>query len=339
VRSVPWTEVESRDDDDPVRAGGFAASLDVRGAALPPNPNRKDPSADGLRPDEFADRLGKPLVGLSSLGSTRFDHREPSMIIGVAPHWSHRIRDEVEPKLLIDDALRLYDEDPYTERFLGPFATVLSPNQSRYEVDVNRPPDLALYTHPDRAWGQWVWGDDLDRFERERSLELWYEFHHFLDAAVVDAIGRFGRAVLFDIHSYNYQRSGRVDWRDDPAPTINLGSAHLRLDEEGEEILEWIRRRLDAFTVLGEECTFGENDVFYGGYINRRMSRTYGPRCITVSVEFKKVFMDERAGELHEEILDDLVRQMNALVHDLGEELGQPVRRPAKVPEVFERGD
>ncbi len=313
-------------------------SLDIRRPSLPPNPDPAGPEAEGLRPDGFADRLGGPVAGISSLGSTRFDHREPSMILATAPHWSHRIRDGIEPKLLIDETTRLYDEDPYTERFLGPFATVLVPNQSRYEVDVNRPPDLALYTHPDRAWGERVWGDDLDRYERERSLELWYEFHRFLDVAVEDAIERFGRALLFDIHSYNYQRAGAVDWRDDPDPTINLGTAHLRMDAEGEEILDWIRERLRAFTVLGEEATFGENVVFHGGYISRRMSRTYGPRCITVSVEFKKVFMEELTGEPHEEVLEHLVEQMNALVHDLGHHLDQAVREPAAVPDVVSDG-
>lgn len=313
-------------------------NLDLRRASLPPNPNRKDPSDDALRPDEFARRLGRPLAGLSSLGSTLFDHWEPSMIIGVAPHWSHRVREQLRPKLAIGDAERLYDEDPHTERFLGPFATVLAPNQSRYEIDVNRPPDVALYTRPELAWGKKVWGEELDRYERERSLEIWYEFHGFLDAVVEDSIERFGRALLFDIHSFNYQRSGPVDWREHPDPTINLGTAHLRTDDEGEEILDWIRRRLDAFTVLGVECSFDEDAVFYGGYISRRLSRTYGPRCITVSVEFKKVFMDARSGEPDRDVLDELVEQMDALVHDLGDRLDQPVRRPAAVPEVIEAG-
>ena len=312
-------------------------SLDARSASLPPNRNPREPAPDGLGPDEFARRLGGSVAGLSSLGSTRFDHREPTMLIGVAPHWSHRIREDVAPKLAIDPTERLYEEDPHTERFLAPFATVLAPNQSRYEVDVNRPPDRALYVEPERAWGERVWAEPLDRYERERSLELWYEFHRFVDAAVEDAIERFGRALLFDLHSFNARPDAGPEQGEEP-PVINLGTAHLRTDEEGEAILDRIRGRLRGFTVAGETCSFGENAVFYGGYINRRLSRSHGPRCLTVSVEFRKVFMDERTGEVHEEVLDELVAQTNALVHDLGDLLGTPVRCPAEVPEVFADG-
>lgn len=313
-------------------------SLDARRGSLPPNRNPTEPALEGLRPDEFTDRLDGPAAGLSSLGSTRFDHREPSTLIGVAPHWSHRVRPGIASKLAIDDAERLYEEDPHTERFLGPFSTALAPDQSRYEVDMNRPPDLALYSEPERAWGARVWAEPLDRYERERSLELWYEFHRFVDAAVAGAIERFGRALVFDLHSYNERPERDLDREREPGPTINLGTAHLRLDGRGEAILDWIRERLAAFSLGGTTCSFGENVVFHGGYLNRRLSRTYGPRCLTVSVEFKKVFMDARTGEPDPDALDELVEQMDALVHDLGDRLDQPVRRPAEVPEVIAAG-
>lgn len=49
---------------------------------------------------------------------------------------------------------------------------------------------------------------------------------------------------------------------------------------------DWTAERLTVFTLGGTTCSFGENAVFHGGYLNRRLSRTYGPRCLSVSAEF-----------------------------------------------------
>jgi hypothetical protein len=84
--------------------------------------------------------------------------------------------------------------------------------------------------------------------------------------------------------------------------------------------------------VLGEEALVEENSVFYGGYVNRRLSRTYGEDCLTLSVEFKKVFMDERTGEPRPKILDDLADQFDRIVRKLGDKVGAPVLDPPEPP-------
>lgn len=311
--------------------------LDERRPSLTPNPDPVE--ADGMHYWQYRDELAErdEIRAGSAFGSTIVDRSEPSPILGTAPHWSHRIRDDLEPKMVIDPAIRLVDEDPYTERFLGRVPHVILPTQSRYEVDMNRPPDVAIYDTPEMAWGETVYGEDLDLHDRETTMEKWYEFHGFLDAAIQDAIERFGIAVLFDVHSYNYQREERVDWRDHEDPVINLGTSHLRLDEQGEKIKEAAIDRLEDFTVDGETVSFGESEVFYGGYINRRLSRFYGPRVVTLSVEFQKIFMDERTGEPHDDVLDELVDRFDDLVDDLAGMLDAPVRDPPEVPVEAER--
>lgn len=153
-----------------------------------------------------------------------------------------------------------------------------------------------------------------------------------MDAAVEDAVDRYGYAIVFDFHSYNYQRKGDTDWRTDGKPVINLGTRHLILDDQGERIKNWFLARLKQHTVLGEECMVEENGVFYGGYLNRRLAHLYQHRCITLSVEYKKVYMDERTGEVHEDVLLDLVAQMDDTIRDLGAHLGVPVRDKPLLP-------
>lgn len=277
---------------------------------------------------------GNPFRAASPTNATTVEYDEASPLIGCALHHSHHMRPELGPHLVIAPGDRYYDEDPETHRFLSVLTHRILPNQSRYEVDLNRSPDVAVYARPELAWGIQVYDGELDRDTRERSLEKWCEYHAAVDAAVEDAIDRFGRAYVLDIHSYNYQREGPVDWRTDGKPVINLGTAYLDLDDEGRSVKDWLLGELQGHTLLGEQILVEENTAFKGGYLNRRLARQYGPRCITLSVEYKKVFMDEREARILEHALADLVGQFNTTIRALAERLDAPVLDEPRVPEA-----
>ena len=93
-----------------------------------------------------------------------------------------------------------------------------------------------------------------------------------------------------------------------------------------------MRYRIRHHTVLGEDALVQENGVFYGGYLNRRLSHLYGPRVITLSVEYKKVYMDERTGEIYEDVVRDLADQMDETIRELAEELAAPIRPASAAP-------
>jgi N-formylglutamate deformylase len=310
------------------------------GAAYPPSrmtpPRSTVPvSTKGLFPRDYRRRLqetDEPWQEVTEFNSTTVSFRGRSPIIGTALHYHHDIRPDIAPKLQLGTAARHYEEDPFTHRFLGKIMHCLTPNQSRYEFDLNRPPDTTIYSSPALAWGQQVWGEPLNQYEREFCLEKWYEFHTMMDCAVEDAITNFGQAIVLDFHSYNYQRKGATDWRTDDKPVINLGTRHLNLDDAGRKIVDDFAEDLKQHTVLGEECMVQENGVFYGGYLNRRLSHLFGPRVITLSVEYKKVYMDETTGEVHDDILDDLASQIDDTIGRLGERVGAATMDKALVP-------
>jgi N-formylglutamate amidohydrolase len=282
---------------------------------------------DAIEPWAYRRHLeedGGPLASRTARDAATVDLEQPSPIIGVAVHHSHRVREELAKRMAIDPADRRYEEDPHTHRFLRATTHRITPNQSRYEVDMNRPPNTAIYLTPDMAWGATVWDEPPTSEQTEQTLERWYEFHATLDAAIQHAIHTHGRAVVLDLHSYNYQRGGPVGWQEDDDPVVNLGTRHLELDERGRELKEAFLDDLHDITVLGEEALVEENSVFYGGYLNRRLSRTYGEDCLTLSVEFKKVFMDERTGEAHEDVLDDLLDQFDDVVRRLADRVDAP---------------
>ena len=309
------------------------ATLQNIGAGFPPTRTAPPPalvpvSTGGLYPRDYRRCLTEErrFLEVSEFDSTTVAYDGPTPFIGTAVHYHDGIRDDLLPKLGLDKAARYYEEDPETHRFLGPLLHTITPNQSRFELDLNRPPDTTVYSQPDLAWGLDVWKTPLTQYEREFSMEKWYEFHTMVDCAVEDAIRRFGYAVVFDFHSYNYQRKESVDWRTDGKPVINLGTRHLKLDERGQDIKDWFLADIKKHTVAGEGCLVEENGVFYGGYLNRRLAHLFGPRVITLSVEYKKVYMDERTGEMFEDTTEDLVSQMESTIHGLADHLGAPVR-------------
>ncbi len=301
-----------------------------------PPPSRVPVSTGGLYPRDYRRRLreGRPFRDVSEFDSTTVIYDASTPLIGTAVHYSSAIREDLQPKLKLSPEERYYEEDPETHRFLGLLQHTVTPNQSRFELDLNRPPDTTLYTKPSLAWGLDTWKENLNQYEKEFSLEKWYEFHTMMDCAVEDSIERFGHAVVFDFHSYNYQRKEYTDWRSDGKPVINLGTRHLMLDDSNRETLEWFSNELKGHTVLGEECLVEENGVFYGGYLNRRLAHLYGSKVLTLSVEYKKVYMDERTGKVIPEILDDLVRQMNDTIRELAARLDAPIRDRPELPFV-----
>lgn len=259
---------------------------------------------------------------------------QASPIIGTAVHHTGYVRDGLEKRMAISREARRFEEDPGTERFLARVPHVLLPNQSRYEVDMNRPPDKAIYDGPEEAWGKEVWDQPLPRLIRERVLERWYEYHRLLDAAVEHAIDRFGRAIVLDMHSYNDRGTDPRSWMGNNRPVVNLGTRFLRLDEDGRQLVDWTLDAFSEHTLDGQPITVGENETFVGGYLCRRLSRTYGPKCITLSIEYKKVFMGPEGQTIDQDALDQLVDQFGELLAGLSEWVDAPLREEPRLPLV-----
>lgn len=71
-------------------------------------------------------------------------------LVTVALHAGHDVRPEVAARLAVDDAARRREEDPGTERAVEAGGMAVVVHRSRFEVDLNRPRDRAVYTGPER---------------------------------------------------------------------------------------------------------------------------------------------------------------------------------------------
>jgi N-formylglutamate deformylase len=93
-----------------------------------------------------------------------------SPLLATAIHDGHDIRQGIGNYLNIDESERLREEDPCTGFFTDISESRIVVNTSRFEVDVNRPRDGAVYSNPEQAWGLNVWKEDVPVSVWEYSL-------------------------------------------------------------------------------------------------------------------------------------------------------------------------
>ena len=76
-----------------------------------------------------------------------------SPVVATAIHNGHKVREEVGHLLALSEAERLREEDPFTGIWTDIAKTRIIANFSRFQVDLNRPREGAVYTKPEDAWG------------------------------------------------------------------------------------------------------------------------------------------------------------------------------------------
>jgi N-formylglutamate amidohydrolase len=218
-------------------------------------------------------------------------------VVATAIHAGHAVRGDLAAHLALGEADRLREEDPYTDRWLGIVPNRVACHRSRFEVDLNRPRDGAVYRRPEDAWGLEVWRTPPPEEMIERSLGLYDAFYAELEELLCDLEARHGRFAVYDLHSYNHRRDGADAPPADPAgnPDVNLGTRSLprhRWCGVADGFLEAI----GGFDDGGRRLTVGENVRFGGGELARWVHRRFPDTGCALAIEIKKTFMDEWTG-------------------------------------------
>jgi N-formylglutamate amidohydrolase len=216
-------------------------------------------------------------------------------IVAVSLHAGHDIRPEVADLIAAPEADRLREEDPATARFGIAVPTRIAVARSRFEVDLNRPRERAVYGDASDTWGIEVWRRlPLPDAIVERSLALYDAFYAELEDLLDDVVARHGGFVLLDLHSYNHRRGGPVAEPDDIAenPGINLGTGSLDR-ERWTQVVDALTDSLGR--ALGPDADIRENVKFRGGHLSRWVHERFPTGCC-LAIEFKKTYMDEWTG-------------------------------------------
>lgn len=223
------------------------------------------------------------------------DLSKPLMVMAI--HNGHQIMRDVQPHLSIDEFARLHEEDPYTEFLADIASNTIVNHSSRFEVDINRPKDRAIYKKPEWAWGLKVYKDKVPDGMYQDIYQNYDEFYYWLKQITDQLIERHGYFIIYDIHTYNFRRKGPGKQEANPEenPEINIGTGRWGT-QNWREVSEKFCQMLSSYQYLGRSLDVRENVKFKGGFLSEWIYNQYGNNAFVLAIEFKKFFMDEWSG-------------------------------------------
>ena len=227
-----------------------------------------------------------------------------SFICG-AVHDGHQFRKSLWENCLHTEYDRWYEEDPCTREMVITHPIVISGCDSRFEYDLNRAPENAIY---EDAWGKKLWRNPLPKNEFKKSLDKHHIFYEVVHALVTQLEKIYGRAIVFDMHSYNWKR-----W-DREVPTWNLGTSNIDNSRFGETVSSWGSKLGKMRLPNGIKSTSAINDTFQGnGYFLKYITRNF-ENTLVLATEIAKVYCDEYTGVIYPEVVRSVAVQLQELI-------------------------
>lgn len=220
-------------------------------------------------------------------------------IIAIANHDGHALRDEIAGQTALSDQQRLREEDPYTGKWTDIATTQIIATRSRFEVDLNRSREQAVYRRPEDAWGLDLWKEPLENDMVARSLAEYDAYYAEMSRVCQQKADKFGKFVILDLHSYNHRRDGPDGPVADPAgnPEVNIGTGTMNREIWGP-LVDRFMADLRGFDFLGRHLDVRENVKFVGRGFPLWTHSSFPQSGCTLAIEFKKFFMDEWTGEV-----------------------------------------
>lgn len=248
----------------------------------------------------------------------------PGPILASAIHDGSAIRDDVATLVALTAAERRREEDPYTGVWTAVVPTTIVGLRSRFEIDLNRPRDQAVYLTPEQAWGLRVWRDPPPAEVIDRSLAEYDAFYRRVTPLLDEKVRQHGRFVVFDLHSYNHRRDGPGAPAADPSanPEINVGTGTLHSRATWARLIDrFIADFRSCKRPAGTHFDVRENVKFRGGQFGRWIHDHYPDHGCCLSIEMKKFFMDEVTGVPDLPEIDAVGRALAATVSGVLDEL------------------
>ena len=235
-----------------------------------------------------------------------------SPLVAVALHNGHFLSPSFYKLSALEEDERLREEDPYTGTWTSIAPNSVIAHRSRFEMDLNRPRERAVYQKPEDAWGLNLWERPVSQEMTDQALTMYDGFYAQMELLFRQLGARWGKFVVLDLHSYNGRRHGpKAPW--DPQelnPDFNIGTGTMDR-ERWNPLVDNFISGLSQFSFFGRNLDVRENVKFKGGELGRWAHQTFPDSACVISVEVKKFFMNEWTGQVDHLFLD-MVRSVLA---------------------------
>jgi hypothetical protein len=218
-----------------------------------------------------------------------------------AVHDGHQFRKELWDNCIHTEYERWYEEDPETKNMVNSHPIVLAGCDSRFEYDLNRDPENAVF---ETAWGKALWHEPLSEDKKNRSIAKHANFYKVTHALISKLEEKFGIAIVYDMHSYNWKR-----W-DREVPTWNLGTSNVDNNRFGDDIELWRQSLSEIKFPKQIKSTALVNDTFHGnGYFLKYITQNF-KNTLVLATEIAKVYCDEYKYIIYPEVVDVVENQL-----------------------------
>lgn len=202
---------------------------------------------------------------------------------------------------------RWFEEDPATKRMIESHPIVIAGLDSRFEYDLNRAPESAIY---EDAWGKKLWKTPLSTSEKTKSLTKHHNFYSVVKALMTKLETLHEICIVYDMHSYNKERWNRE------VPVWNLGTSNVDNERFGNDIEIW-RHSLENMPLPnGIKSTAKINDTFFGnGYFLKFITNNF-KNTLVLATEIAKVYCDEINQVMFPEVIDAVEKYLQVALKD-----------------------
>ncbi|PRY15022.1 N-formylglutamate amidohydrolase [Pontibacter ummariensis] len=224
--------------------------------------------------------------------------RGDSPLVAAAIHNGHEVRHDLKDLFYLTPDERLRQENPYTGRWANLTDNQIIAYYSRFELDLNRPPEKAVYRKPEDAWGLQVWKEELPEEMVEESVGRYERFYKDVKQMLTKLVKDHGCLIVYDLHTYNHKPEGPEGKAADPDenPEVNIGTSNMNR-EKWAPVVEALTHSLSSYNYRGRHLDVRENVKFKGGHFVHWIHDLFGDDVCAMSISFKKFFMDEWTGE------------------------------------------
>lgn len=228
-----------------------------------------------------------------------------------AVHDGHQFRQELWKNCIHSEYERWYEEDPETKNMIASHPIVIAGCDSRFEYDLNRTPEEAVF---ETAWGKQLWHSPLNEEMKTKSLAKHKNFYRVVDALISKLEALFGICIVYDMHSYNWQR-----W-DREVPTWNLGTSNVDSERFGQSIESW-KNSLSQMNLPGAiKSTAKINDTFQGnGYFLKFITNSF-KNTLVLATEIAKVYCEEYKQITYPEVVNAVAEELKTRLPEHAQE-------------------